>query len=241
MRLGVFLQTMGLMFSQNVFENEPTSVRIISLLTTILTLAIAGASVIQVLEAIPWHNAFYFTITLFSTVGFGDIAPVTMAGRFSVIGLIFIGAVTIPIQTSRLASLLNTKPAVLGSLPGCRFPIALVCSRLTNLDTFVDFFTAFFHEAFAATMPSNFRLVCLTNRPTYEFRAYQAANDRRLTLVQGSPLSDHDLARTQAGVALTHLLLADRFSADPITEDLSMLFQVWARVLGYTKDPLTPL
>eukprot|EP00959_Pyramimonas_sp_CCMP1952_P186582 3901430-Pyramimonas_sp.AAC.2 len=56
------------------------------------------------MEDIAWHTAMYFTVTLFSTVGLGDIVPVSAAGRFAVVGMIVVGAITIPIQTSRLVS-----------------------------------------------------------------------------------------------------------------------------------------
>lgn len=75
-------------------------------------------------------------------------------------------------------------------------------------------------------LPANFRLVVLSNRPTFDFQAFQVANERSLSLIEGSALSDSDLSRIQAGRASAHLLLADRFTSDPANEDMSMMFQV---------------
>ena len=64
------------------------------------------------------------------------------------------------------------------------------------------------------------------------FRVYgghpnpQELNDRRLTLYEGSALSERDLVRTRAESASAVLLLADRFSPSVHHEDLSIQFQV---------------
>ena len=70
--------------------------------------------------------------------------------------------------------------------------------------------------------------MCLTDKPNTQFRAFQAANEKRLTLIQGNALSEKYLSQSQAGVALSHMLLADAFTADPAAEDTSILFQVGA-------------
>lgn len=55
-----------------------------------------------------------------------------------------------------------------------------------------------------------------------------------MTLVEGSLLTDNDLALCEAHRAEAILLLADRFSSSETDEDLDILFQVWT-VKGYTK------
>ncbi len=104
-------------------------------------------------------------------------------------------------------------------------------------------------------MPQRLRMVVLCSRPNYELRAFQARppgrpvcqrpvpqqgpgcshgvprqelNDRRLTLCEGSALSERDLVRTRAEAASAVLLLADRFSPSVHQEDLSIQFQVRA-------------
>lgn len=54
----------------------------------------------------------------------------------------------------------------------------------------------------------------------------QELNDRRLTLVEGSCLSERDLVRSSAHSAAAILLLADRFSPSAQQEDLGLQFQV---------------
>jgi hypothetical protein len=61
-------------------------------------------------------------------------------------------------------------------------------------------------------------------------RPAQELNDRRLTLCEGSALSERDLVRARAEAASAVLLLADRFSPSVHREDLSIQFQ--ARAAG---------
>ena len=47
-------------------------------------------------------DAFYFTVVAVSTVGFGDIVPVTQAGRFVTVAMIISGIILIPFQAARI-------------------------------------------------------------------------------------------------------------------------------------------
>ena len=66
----------------------------------------------------------------------------------------------------------------------------------------------------------------LGNLTVYKLACVQELNDRRLTLAEGSCLSERDLVRTQAHSAAAILLLADRFSPSAHQEDLGLQFQV---------------
>jgi len=47
-------------------------------------------------------DAFYFTVVAISTVGFGDIVPVSEAGRFVTVAMIISGIIIIPFQAARI-------------------------------------------------------------------------------------------------------------------------------------------
>jgi voltage-gated potassium channel len=50
-------------------------------------------------------DAFYYTVIAVSTVGFGDIVPVTDAGRWVTVTAVLVGFVLVPWQASRLRNL----------------------------------------------------------------------------------------------------------------------------------------
>ena len=50
-----------------------------------------GGIVYHVLEEWPWLDSFYFAATTLTTVGYGDMTPVTEAGKLFTIGYLFVG------------------------------------------------------------------------------------------------------------------------------------------------------
>jgi len=54
-------------------------------------------------------EAFYYTVIAVSTVGFGDIVPATVAGRWVTVTAVLVGFVLVPWQASRLRDL-STEP-----------------------------------------------------------------------------------------------------------------------------------
>ena len=66
-------------------------------------------------------DAFYFTVVAVSTVGFGDIVPVTQAGRIVTIAMIISGIILIPFQAARIfrAWLTTEREKKLQICPGC--------------------------------------------------------------------------------------------------------------------------
>lgn len=62
---------------------------------------------------------------------------------------------------------------------------------------------------------------------TFTFaRMLQELNEKRVTLMEGTALSERDLQRSRAESASAVFLLADRFSPNYQQEDLNVQFQV---------------
>jgi voltage-gated potassium channel len=66
-------------------------------------------------------DAFYFTVVAVSTVGFGDIVPVTQAGRLVTMAMIISGIILIPFQAARIFRtwLITEQEKKLQICPGC--------------------------------------------------------------------------------------------------------------------------
>jgi voltage-gated potassium channel len=66
-------------------------------------------------------DAFYFTVVAVSTVGFGDIVPVTQAGRLVTIAMIISGIILVPFQAARIfrAWLTTEQEKKAQICPGC--------------------------------------------------------------------------------------------------------------------------
>lgn len=107
-------------------------------------------SVIMFLEndAQPYqfHTWMYFMVITTATVGYGDISPSTVVGRFAIMIMIAISIVTVPKMTNDLVKIMSTT-----SVYRRRFYKAkeftrhvIVCGSLNSLST-IEFFNEFFH------------------------------------------------------------------------------------------------
>ena len=78
--------------------------RVLRLLLTILTIFFVTAGLFYEFEApvnpdvAHFGDGFYYTVITVTTVGFGDIVPVTVAGRWVTIAALLVGLVLIPWQ-----------------------------------------------------------------------------------------------------------------------------------------------
>lgn len=76
----------------------------IYLLWVCLALLLVSATVYAIAENVSWGNAFWWAIVTATTVGYGDIAPHTLVGRFAAVLLMLVGVGFIGILTSTITS-----------------------------------------------------------------------------------------------------------------------------------------
>lgn len=238
--LGAELRSLHLSTKRGSWLSAGTNFRLAQLTTSVITLLFVATAIFQLLEGMPFHRAFYFTMTTLSTVG-SDVVPVSFLGRAAVLGMIAVGIVLIPVQAAAFYTELSARRVIRGSLPAVMGrPFILLSARLTEVRAFSDFYSEFRQalSSSSATLPRNSRLAVLCNRPTFEFVTFQELHERGITLIEGSAVSAQDLVRVKAERAGAIMLMADRFTTDPEAEDLGVLFQVWT-CKSYTK--LAPL
>lgn len=58
---------------------------------TVIVILVIGTVVYHYLEGWTWLDAFYFSFITLTTIGFGDFAPKTDAGKIFTVGYIIIG------------------------------------------------------------------------------------------------------------------------------------------------------
>ncbi|MBC9986978.1 MULTISPECIES: ion transporter [Haloferax] len=84
------------------------TLRVMKLLLTVLTIFFVAAGMFYSFEHRvnpnigSFGDAFYFVVVALSTVGFGDIVPVTEAGRWVTVAAILAGVILIPWQASKI-------------------------------------------------------------------------------------------------------------------------------------------
>jgi len=101
------------------------SLRIMKLLLTVLVLLFSAAGLFYSVEhaANPdvanFGDAFYYVVVTLSTVGFGDILPVTRAGRTVTVASIIVAIILIPWQASRIIREWTHREKVETTCPDC--------------------------------------------------------------------------------------------------------------------------
>jgi voltage-gated potassium channel len=82
--------------------------KVARLVTTILIIFFVGSGIFYYVESPTndqvqnFGDAFYFTVVALSTVGFGDITPVTEAGKWVTVLMILSGIILIPWEASQI-------------------------------------------------------------------------------------------------------------------------------------------
>ena len=233
--LGGELRSLHLSTKRGASLSAGANFRLFQLGASIASLLFMTTSVIAIVEQMTFHKALYFTITTLTTVGYGDVVPKTFLGGLVVLAAICVGVVLIPVQATQFYTELNARRVVRGTLPDrLGAPFILLSTRLTEVRAFGDFYSEFQQALRQSLFASTTKLVVLCNRPSFEFGAFQEANERSIILAEGSAVSGADLITVGAERSRAILLLADRFTTDPEQEDLGILFQVWA-CKSYTK------
>jgi len=101
------------------------TLRAVKLLLTVLVIFFISAGLFYSVEhrANPAVNtfgdAFYYTVVTLSTVGFGDILPVTTAGRWVTVATILAGVIVIPWQASKIVKEWGHRGKVEVTCPNC--------------------------------------------------------------------------------------------------------------------------
>jgi voltage-gated potassium channel len=101
------------------------TLRAVKLLLTVLTVLFVGAGLFYSVEhaANPnvdaFGDAFYYIVVTLTTVGFGDITPTTVAGRWVTVSAILGGVILIPWQASKIVKAWTSDDRVEVTCPEC--------------------------------------------------------------------------------------------------------------------------
>ncbi len=73
---------------------EPIRFRLTIYLITFFAVLVGGTAGFKILEGKSWADSFYFIVVTMATVGYGDVHPLTTAGKFFTIFLSILGGST---------------------------------------------------------------------------------------------------------------------------------------------------
>eukprot|EP00744_Colponema_vietnamica_P002453 GILI01003843.1.p1 GENE.GILI01003843.1~~GILI01003843.1.p1 ORF type:complete len:913 (+),score=151.79 GILI01003843.1:165-2741(+) len=168
----------------------------------------------------------YFVVVTLSTVGYGDIAPVTVTGRMTIIVVIGSALVLIPKQTNELIRLLGLQSVYARRKYNYNPEIPhLVISGSLTYAAVRDFFTELFHPDHGSQDKNAVLLHPCTPSAELETLLRNPAYGVSVCYLEGRPMSDRDLRRASVHKAKTLIFLANKYASDPVEEDNSIILQ----------------
>ena len=167
-----------------------------------------------------FHDFLYFTVVTISTVGYGDIYPVSEEGRFVIICLIIFAAFLIPKETGELLTLLENTSIYSREIYNSNSDIThiVICGNLS-----VDGLKSFCEELFHIDHGKGEKNVVIIDpkMPSQEMKLFLHTGKFEVNLryLQGDPMLDKDLDRADIVNAKTTVILTDKYTTKPNSID----------------------
>ena len=172
-----------------------------------------------------YHHYIYFIIVSLTTVGYGDIMPISVLSKFTMIFFVIFILAVIPNQTDELINLSNAQTIYERkeyiSNPDIPFVVLL-----GNIE--LDILKSFCEEYFHSDHGQFYRhLVILMNEyPSKAFEYFLLENDNTkfIYYLQGDPMKSENLLRADILKAKACIIFCDKNAFDLSSEDQQEIF-----------------
>jgi len=165
---------------------------------------------------VNFHEFLYFIITTATTIGYGDIYPLTEYGRIVIIILISVVIIKIPITIIELMSILKNSSIYTRDhyKSNIETPHIIISGQILTEDL-KNFCNELFHEDHGQ---GNKNVVILSsNTPSNELLLFlhTGKNESNLKYLQGDPNKPKNLQRADLINAKVSVIMTDKFSNQP--------------------------
>jgi hypothetical protein len=175
-----------------------------------------------------YHNWLYFAMITITTVGFGDLYPISRLGQMMCMVFIMIAILLVPKMTNDLAEKIKaTSPyaRMVFKKKGSKHAHVLICGDLSTTQL-EELFGELFHDDHAGEVT----LTAVVLQPHPPSKAmFKILNDPIFSMsiqyLEGSPLADKDLIRSKAHEALAVFIFARKYCDSPDEEDAKVILQ----------------
>ena len=154
-------------------------------------------------ELFHWHDAFYFMVVTFTTVGYGDVYPARPLSRMLIVGIIAFSFVFIPWQSSTLLSAFLNQDSYSGAYKGSNHII--LCLQ----EGFEPHRVMYFLDEMMQSSDESERVLLLCpSPPSPDLKILFSRFYPRIQYLNGSATVYQDLRRAKFSAARAVLILA---------------------------------
>jgi hypothetical protein len=175
---------------------------------------------LQLVAQSQFHDFLYFIVVTLSTVGYGDIFPLTEQGRVVIVLLILLALILIPKQTNELLKLMSISSvysrADYKSNP--EVPHLIICGHVV-VDSMKNFCSELFHPDHG-TQDKNAVIIqnCLPNQEMKMF-LHAGTYEVSIKYLQGNPIYEKDLQRCDILNSKACMIMTNKYTDDPHSVD----------------------
>ena len=167
-----------------------------------------------------FHHYLYFIIVSLTTVGYGEIMPISILSQLMIIALVVVIIVVVPDQTNELINLNNSQTIYerKNYISSEDVPFIVLIGNI-GLDALRSFCEEYFHKDHGKFYR---HIVILINKfPNRHFEAFlnEKDNNKFIFYLQGDPMKSYDLLRTDILKAKSCIILSEKNTKDPFSED----------------------
>ena len=243
----------------DVIQSKEKSVKsqILNIIFTILLIIFISAGIIQILDLENieaklkiefrveernnlklrqyFHHYLYFIIVSLTTVGYGEIIPLSILSQFLVICLVVIIFIVIPDQTNDLINLSNFQTIYERKeyISSADIPFIVLIGNI-GLEALKSFCGEYFHKDHGKFYR---HIVILVNKcPNKQFESFlnEKDNNKFIFYLQGDPMKNTDLLRADILKAKSCIIFSNKNTTDPFSEDqTSLLLAIFVKKFYY--------
>ena len=172
-----------------------------------------------------YHHYIYFIIVSLTTVGYGDIMPISVLSKFTMVFFVIFILAVIPSQTDELISLSNAQTIYERkkyiSNPDIPFVVLLGHIELDILKSFCEEYFHSDHGQFYRHI-----VILMNEYPSKAFEYFLLENDNNkfIYYLQGDPMKNENLLRADILKAKACIIFCDKNASDLSSEDQQEIF-----------------
>lgn len=206
------------------FARSSLQHQLLAVLLTIICIVISTAGILQVFETcfsecfedaisckcqnLTYLDLIYFVVVSISTLGYGDIAPVSTDGKFLISFVILLTFIVVPIQISRMSKIISSHTDYSSSYTEAKQHPHVVITGHIDVEMLSVFFGEFFHPS---NLNWNEKIVILNpSPPAVEVKKMLNTHESKVKYIVGSPMLDEDLDRAMLHKASACYVLVNR-------------------------------